>query len=53
MTIKEILKDGSAGKTYIYTKCFLTRYVYPCLNADGTGNLYEEVSIKPERMEIK
>lgn len=52
LTVIEINKDGSDGKRYTYNKCFLTRYVYPVLSADGTGNLYEEVSIKPERLSL-
>jgi len=52
LTVKEILKDGSAGKTFIYHDCFPTRYVFPKLAADGTGNLYEEVTIKPTRLTV-
>ncbi len=53
VTVKEILRDGSAGRTFVYTNCFITRYVYPALSADGTGKLEEEVSLKPERLELK
>lgn len=53
ITVKEILKDGSAGKTYPYHDCFPTRYVFPSFSASGTGNLYEEVAIKPIRLEIQ
>jgi len=53
LTIVEIMKDGKDGKRFNYSKAFFTRYVYPTLSADGTGNLYEEVSIKPERLRIK
>lgn len=53
LTIVEIMKDGADGKRFNYTKCFLTRYVYPVLSADGTGNLYEEVSLKPERLAMQ
>ncbi|MBI4197838.1 MAG: phage tail protein [Chloroflexi bacterium] len=53
LTIVEIQKDGSDGKRFTYEKCFITRYVYPELSADGTGNLYEEVSIKPERLTLQ
>lgn len=52
LTLIEIAKDGSDAKRYTYSKCFLTRYVYPVLSADGTGNLYEEVSLKPERLQL-
>ncbi|GIW72539.1 MAG: hypothetical protein KatS3mg102_2081 [Planctomycetota bacterium] len=52
VVIKEILKDGSDGKTYTYLDCFPTRYVFPAFSASGTGNLYEEVHIKPIRCEL-
>lgn len=52
LTVKEILKDGSAGKTFTYLDCFPTRYVFPAFSASGTGNLYEEVTIKPIRLEL-
>ena len=52
VTIVEIMKDGSDGKRYDYFECFPTRYVFPHLSADGTGNLYEEVSLKPVRLEL-
>jgi len=52
VTIKEITKDGGAGKTFVYHDCFPIRYVFPSLAASGTGNLYEEVGIKPIRMDL-
>ena len=52
LTVREILKDGSAGRTVNYLDCFPTRYVFPALAADGSGNLYEEVRIKPVRLEL-
>lgn len=52
LTIVEINRDGSDGRQYTYHDCFPTRYVYPRLSADGTGNLYEEVSLKPQRLEL-
>lgn len=52
VTVKEILKDGGAGKTFIYMDAFPTRYTFPKFSAFGTGNLYEEISIKPIRLEI-
>jgi hypothetical protein len=52
LTIVEILKDGSDGKQYNYLNCFATGYVFPHLSAEGTGNLYEEVSLKPERLDL-
>jgi hypothetical protein len=52
VTIKEILKDGSDGKSYTYSDCFPTRYVFPAFSASGTGNLYEEVQLCALRLEI-
>ncbi|MBM3926197.1 MAG: hypothetical protein FJ320_09505 [SAR202 cluster bacterium] len=52
LSIIEIMKDGSDGKRYNYFDCFITRYVYPVLSADGKGNLYEEVHIKPIRLDL-
>ena len=52
VTVKEILKDGNDGKTFVYHDCFPTRYVFPAFSAAGTGNLYEEVSIKPIRLDL-
>jgi hypothetical protein len=52
LTIVEIMKDGFDGRSYTYSDCFPTRYVFPSLRADGTGNLYEEVAIKPIRLEL-
>lgn len=54
VAIKEILKDGADGKStyFLYEDGFLTRYKFPKLSASGKGNLYEEVSIKPIRLEL-
>lgn len=52
LTITEITTDGSDGKTYTYLDCFPTRYVFPGLSSSGTGNLYEEVAVKPIRLEL-
>lgn len=52
LTIVEILRDGSDGRRFTYQDCFVTRYVFPSLSAGGTGNLYEEVAIKPIRLEL-
>jgi phage tail-like protein len=52
VAIKEILKDGSDGKTFTYLDCFPTRYVFPAFSASGTGNLYEEIHVKPIRLEL-
>ncbi|MBM3949486.1 MAG: hypothetical protein FJ312_09700 [SAR202 cluster bacterium] len=53
LTIVEIGKDGSDGKRYTCHDSFPTRYVFPALSADGTGNLYEDVHIKPERLTLQ
>jgi len=52
LTIKEITKDGGAGKTFTYLDGFPTRYVFPSLSATGTGNLYEEITMKFIRLEL-
>ncbi|MHC4389986.1 MAG: phage tail protein [Planctomycetota bacterium] len=52
VTVSEILKDGAAGKTFAYEDCYPTRYVYPAFSASGTGNLYEEINIKPIRLTL-
>ena len=52
LVITELMKDGSDGKSFTYHDCFPTRYVFPALSAAGTGNLYEEVDIKPIRLEL-
>jgi hypothetical protein len=53
VTVKEILKDGTPGKTFVYGNCFPTRYVFPAFSSSGTGNLYEEFSVKPITMTIQ
>ncbi len=41
-------------RTYIYHDCFPVRYVFPLLSVTNTtGNVMEEVSIKPIRVELK
>jgi hypothetical protein len=52
VVVKEILKDGAAGKQFTYHDCFPTRYVFPAFSASGTGNLYEEVHIKAIRLDL-
>jgi len=52
VTVREILKDGSAGKTYNYHDCFPTKYVFPSFSADSGEPLYEEVQVKPIRLEL-
>lgn len=60
LTIKEITKDGGAGKVkegkqYIYSDCFPCGYVFPRISVDGppAEQLIEEVRIKPIRCELK
>lgn len=52
LVVREILKDGSTGRTYQYDDGFPTRYVLLQLDSAGTGTLYEEVTMKPIRLEI-
>jgi hypothetical protein len=52
VTIVEIMKDGSDGRRFDYHDCFITKYELAPLQAAGTGNLYEEVHIKPIRLEL-
>lgn len=52
VTVTEILKDMPASSTFDYQDAFPTRYVFPSLDAAGTGNLYEEVNIKPIRLDL-
>ena len=52
LTITEVHLDGSDGVTYTYKDAFPTRYVFPQFSATGTGNLKEEITFKPERLEI-
>jgi len=52
LTITELDSKGDALKQYIYHECFPTRYVFPAFSATGTGNLYEEMSCKPIRLDL-
>ncbi len=52
LTVREVAKGDTPVRTFNYHDCFPTRYVFPALSADGTGNLYEEVTIKPTRLEL-
>jgi len=52
VVLKEILKDGTDGKTFTYFDCFPTRYVFPAFSAEGIEPLYEEITFKPRRMEV-
>lgn len=53
LTIVEIQRDGSEGKRFNYTNCFLTRYGYPTLSADRRLPIVEEVEIKPTGLVIQ
>lgn len=56
LTITELLSvDGGVkdGKSYIYFDCFPVAYVFPRMSAHRTGNVHEEVRIKPVRCELK
>jgi hypothetical protein len=57
LTITEFLSvDGGVkpGKQYIYFDCFPCGYVFPRLSVTNTtGNVQEEVRIKPVRCELK
>lgn len=52
VTIREITRDGAGGRTFEYLDAFPTRYVFPKLDAGGTDPLYEEISIRPNRLEL-
>jgi hypothetical protein len=52
VTIRETARSG-AVRTFNYHDCFPVRYVFPEVTAAGAGVLYEEVQIKPERLELK
>lgn len=51
VTVREAAKDRPI-RTFTYHDCFPTRYVFPTFAAGGSGNLYEEVAIKPIRLEL-
>jgi len=57
LTITELLSiDGGVkdGKQYIYLDCFPVGYVFPRMAVtNNTGNVIEEVRIKPVRCELK
>jgi hypothetical protein len=57
LTITELLSvDGSVkpGKAYEYKDVFPVRYVFPRLSVTNTtGNVMEEVHVKPIRVELK
>lgn len=46
--------SGKGGKTYVYHDCFPVRYVFPRMSVTNTtGNVIEEVTVKPIRVEMK
>jgi len=51
LTVTELTTRGKE-KGFTYTDAFPTRYVFPNLSASGTGNLYEEITMKPIRLEL-
>jgi hypothetical protein len=58
LTITELSDDGTGtvteGKKYVYHDCFPCRYVFPRMSVTNTtGNVMEEVTIRPIRVEIK
>jgi hypothetical protein len=57
LTITELLSvDGGVkdGKAYEYKDCFPVGYVFPRMSVTNTtGNVQEEVRIKPTRCELK
>jgi phage tail-like protein len=52
VTIREMMTDGTIGKTYTYLDCFPVRWEGPTLDAEKKGELTEEVHIKPIRLEL-
>ncbi len=52
VTIEEITRNGADGRTFYYSDAFPTRYVFPAFSASGTGNLREEIAVKPNRLEL-
>ncbi|HAZ14028.1 MAG: hypothetical protein A2X86_17180 [Bdellovibrionales bacterium GWA2_49_15] len=53
VTVVEIDKDGQEAKALSYDQCFPEEFQFPELLSGSTGNLMEEVAIKPVRSEIK
>lgn len=53
LTVKEITKDGSAGKTFLYEDCFPIRYVFPQLKAGSSSTQSETLTVKIGRIEFK
>ena len=57
LTITELVKVRGVvreGKQYLYYDCFPTGYIFPRMDVTNTtGNVMEEVRIKPLRCELK
>lgn len=53
LQLTDLLTEAGPGGGFTYHDAFPVRYVFPALQASGTGNLYEEVHIKPIRLELK
>jgi phage tail-like protein len=51
--LTEELSSRAEGRSFTYRDAFPVRYVFPQFSASGTGNLYEEISIKPIRLELQ
>ncbi len=46
-------RQGQVTQTYVYTNVFPTRYVFPVLSTEATGPLYEQITMKPARLETE
>jgi phage tail-like protein len=54
VTVKEITKDGGAGKTFIYHDCFPIRYVFPSFSEGDSANARTEwITCKMGRVELR
>ncbi len=54
ITVTEITRDGSPGRSFVCYDCCLVAYHFPRMSVTNTtGNVMEEVSIKPIRVELK
>lgn len=51
--LTEELFGRAVGRSFTYHDAFPVRYVFPQFSASGTGNLYEEIAIKPIRLELR
>ncbi len=53
VTIVEIDKEGVEDKLVSYEQCFPETFEFPILLSASTGNVMEEIQLKPIRTEIK